>query len=95
MKIPKKIKVGGHIYKVILRNRNENDGASELGTANIYNKLKIWLDTGQASSQLESTLLHEIIEIVNALNKIGLTEEKICQLETGLYQVFSDNKLLK
>lgn len=41
----------------------------------------------------ESTLLHEIIEVINDLNELGLKHHQICALETGLWQVLKDNKL--
>lgn len=95
MKIPKTLKIGGHTYKVILRSREETDGVETLGSASIFTYLKIWVDSGQKQSQQESTLLHEIIEVISAINKVGLTEQQICILETGLYQVLNDNKMLK
>lgn len=95
MKIPKTLKIGGHIYKVILRDRMKNDGADELGTANIFTHQKIWINKCQQNSQIESTLFHEIIEVINALHKLNLSETVICSLETGLYQVLSDNRLLR
>lgn len=94
MKIPKQLKIGGHIYKVILHDRMEKGGSDKLGTSYVY-KNRIFLDNKVSPSQLESTLLHEILEVINSLNNIGATEEKICQFETGLYQVLKDNKLLK
>lgn len=54
MKIPPKIKIGGHIYEVILRDRSKEDGKSEVGTIdNKYNK--IWLHSAWSKSQIETT----------------------------------------
>ena len=95
MKIPKKVKIGGHWYKVLLRkNRERQDGSSSLGSENSrFNN--IWIDGNQAITQQESTLLHEIIEAINYLNHLSLGEKEISVLETNLYQVLKDNKLLK
>jgi hypothetical protein len=40
---------------------------------------------------LSSTLLHEILEMVNELHDLGLTESKIRTLEVSLGQVFGQN----
>ena len=93
MKIPKKLKIGGQIYRVIERDRNEKDGTDNLATSKPYRN-KIWIDNSQPQSQKESTFLHEIIEIINSLYKLEFKESDICTLETALYQVLKDNKLL-
>jgi hypothetical protein len=43
----------------------------------------------------QSTLLHEIIEVINDLNELGLKHRQISALETGLWQVLKENGLLK
>ena len=37
------------------------------------------------------TLLHEVLEAINDLHGIGLQEEQICALETGLADTFGRN----
>ena len=93
MKIPQKLKIAGQIYEIIERDRNEKDGTDNLGTSRPYRN-KIWIDSSQPQSQKESTFLHEIIEIINSLYRLELKESGICTLETALYQVLKDNKLL-
>ena len=94
MIIPKKLKIAGQIYDIILRDRNKNDGITALGSED-YSWNKIWLNKNQCRQELESTFLHEIIEAINGLNKLDLNETQIRVFETMLYQVLTDNKLLK
>ena len=93
MIIPKTLKIGGHIYEVILRDREKNDGCHDAGTCD-NGFCKIWINESWAKSQQESTLLHEIIEAINFNYKLDLTETQIHGLETSLYQVLKDNNLL-
>ena len=94
MKIPKHLKIGGHIYRVYYFDRGKKDANERLGSTKPYQN-KIWITTDVPQSHQESTLLHEILEIINSLNDLELTENKICVLETNLYQILSENKLLK
>lgn len=86
MKIPKKIKVGGHIYKVqfvdvedIDRNCGEQNRAR--------NTIRIRKDLPQ--SQIEETFIHEVLHAING----ALKEETIDMLAMGIYQILVDNKL--
>ena len=94
MKIPKTVKIGGHIYDVAIQAREKENGVNKLGSSSVYQN-KIWLTNEQPQSQMESTFFHEIIEVISALNKLELSEDKICILENQLYQVLKDNNLLK
>lgn len=94
MKIPQKIKIGGHIYGIIKRDREKEDGKSSCGTHDgKYNK--IWINIAWSQSQQESTLIHEIIEAINWLQALGLEDRQVQGLEAGLYQVLKDNRLIK
>ena len=87
MKIPKKLKIGGHIYKVELVDMDDIDSAN--GEQDRHrNRIRICKTDPQ--SQQEETLLHEIIHAVNG----GLKEEIVDSLAVSLYQVFKDNKLI-
>ena len=93
MDIPKTLKIGGQIFTVTIENRSKESGIDKLGTC-YGSKNRIWLDTEQPETQMESTLIHEIIEALNWQLNIGLEERQICQIEAGLYQVFKDNKII-
>lgn len=92
MKIPKKIKILGHYIDIIVQNRLNEAGTNKLGT-DVGSMNKIFINSDQAASQQESTLLHEIIENINWQLNLGFEEKTICQLEAALYQVLKDNLL--
>ena len=87
MKIPKKIKIGGHIYtiKMVDGEDIDNDAGEQNRSRNI---IKIRKDLPQ--TQIEETLIHEILHACNN----GLKEEVIDGLAVTLYQVLKDAKLL-
>jgi hypothetical protein len=91
MKIPKKLKIGGHIVKI-----EQGDFEGDfLGRSDTTENV-IKLQDKMCQSQKEATLLHETLHFLNttwgdtllghiALNSIG----------EQLYQVLKDNKLIK
>jgi len=89
VKILDKVKVLGHDYKILMVDLNETD---QFGTMN-QNTLIIRLNKNKAQSQINETLLHEIIEALNHDLEIGLEHRQISAIEAGLYQVLKDNKL--
>ena len=92
MKIPNKIKIGGHIFKVkIFSGKFSDDKAGRVeGQKNM-----IYLNADYVQSKQESVLLHEVIHELDWLNGLGLNEKQIDSLTEGLYQVLKDNKLIK
>lgn len=90
MTIPKKLKIGGHVFKIVRAKLEDAHGMCDIGnnTITISNKL--------TKSQAEVTLLHEILHATNAQwdenSNMHLVMESIAQ---QLYQVLSDNKMLK
>jgi hypothetical protein len=93
MKIPKKLKIGGHIYTVKHRDRFREDGVEKTGSC-LSVHTTLWIDNNPSKSQQESTLIHEILEALNNENELNLTHQQISTLECGLYQVLKDNRLL-
>jgi len=91
MKIPTELKIGGHIYSIEVSPmwHQSNYGV----TRPAYNL--IWVDGALPKSQIESTLLHEVLEVINEQHALDLGEVKIRTLEQALYQVLSDNKMLR
>jgi len=83
MKLLKKIKIGGIVYKVTLKQSEKTSYLDrEDNTININPRL--------ADQQNEIALLHEIIHGIN----LGITDEILVEgLAQGLHQVFTDNKL--
>jgi len=89
--IPETLKIFGHNYIV----RMHDDGVlgnNNLGTF-LGRQTEILINRRQSKTQMESTLLHEIIEVINSHQGLGLKHKQINRLETGLYQVLKDNEL--
>ena len=89
MKIPKKLKIGGHIYKVVFQKQTdlaENDCGKTDRAKGI-----IAIDTNLIQSEKEATLIHEIIHIINAEYK----EVEVDFLAQAIYAVLKENNLLK
>ena len=89
MKIPNKLDVLGCEYKVVQQDDLGDSGQCWLG------KQIIFIEKRQHQDQKELTLLHEIIEALNAQLELELPHKTICALETGLYQVLKKNNLTK
>jgi len=96
MKIPKKLKIGAHIFKVKYFNREAKDLNDNLGSCNCVKcEIVINSDPNISVSQQEETLLHEILEALNYNYQLKLSHESLSIIAEGLYQVLKDNKLLK
>jgi hypothetical protein len=90
MQIPRQVKILGHIYSV----KEYESFSSDTFGSHDPNTLTIRLNNNKNDSQIASTFLHEIIEAVNHLLELGLEHRQISGLESGLYQVLKDNKLM-
>lgn len=87
MKIPKVLKIGGHYIAVQLVDKTDNNNCGEWEP---YEN-RIQLSNKQPQSQLEVTLLHEIIHACN----ISIEDHALVEsLSQQLYQVMVDNKLV-
>jgi hypothetical protein len=91
--IPKKLRIQGHTFNVKL---SSGDAVADrdCGWSRPFNNL-ISINSDFPVSQQESTLLHEIIEIINSSFELKLEHKQIMTLECSLYQVLKENKLLK
>lgn len=94
MKIPNKLKVGGYTYEVILEDRNDGRGDTHPAVCHM-GQHKIWIDIKQCREEQESSLIHEILEVINYHYALNLDHDKRSVLEAVLYQVLKDNHLLK
>ena len=88
MKIPKQLKIGGHVYKVVLKKGPISD-SDEQGYVD-DEKGEIVLRSNVPKSHLETSLIHEILHCLNSV----MNHELIDSLSEQIYQVFKDNKLL-
>ena len=89
MKLPKKLKIGGHIYKIVLEKGNNKLEVRNYGKT-MRDKNEIVLDSSLPKNQMVVTLFHEILHALNS----QLNETLVDSLGEQLYQVFSDNKLI-
>ena len=96
MKIPKKIKVAGHIYKVIWDDKRLSNGGfvgeSDHHLDTIYMCKYFQRDEPRNDSEIEETFIHEILHTIDVnYNNHGLNEKTITRLAVGLHQVLKDN----
>jgi hypothetical protein len=89
MKIPKKIKVGGHTYKISFPKVIDDD-VVHMG-ATCEEACTIEIKKGMSKSQTEETLLHELIHAADS----SVPENVVNRLAFILYQVLKDNKFIK
>jgi len=99
MKIPAQIKIGGHIYQVVypyvFKERFDRAGSTDGDACRILISNKCdGLEMPQ--SRIEEIFIHEVLHAVDSIYNGGkLEEEDVKRLAEGLYQVLSDNNLLK
>lgn len=88
MKIPKSLKVGGHIYEVLLV--ESDDIQKDCGECAV-DKLQIKIKKNMPETMMEETLIHEAIHAMN----FGLEEKEVQYLSMAFYQLLKDNKLIR
>jgi len=103
MKIPEKIKIGGHEYTVICpyafteRGDRDADHDFAMKTIRIDDK-DSWSHRQQPESSVAVTFLHEILHACDHITGGGIfsgndAEQKVERLSESLFQVLRDNKL--
>ncbi len=98
MKIPKRIKIGGHWVDIILEDDVIRDGDRKLLGKADYNHKKIYLALNEGGRRLKKSalgdvFLHELIHFVDSNASAGLDEKQIEQISIDLYAVLHNNKL--
>ena len=93
MKIPKRLKIGGHIVTVKIVEIPKEDCDGDFST---YGNL-IRIDKRLPQSQREVTLIHEIFHALNSVidDKNPAAHSLIESISQQFYQVLKDNKLLR
>ena len=79
MKTKTKIKVLGYEYTVEIKPRTGSAGRSSLD----WSLMEI--DSDLSPQQMDSALIHEIIEQINKILDLGLSHWQICGLEAGIW----------
>jgi len=105
MKIPDKLKVAGHYYKVFYDDKYLNKegilGQCDFITQKIrvckyFQPKKEYKRKLRAKSDIERTFYHEMVHAIDgSYNNYGLTEKEVDRLSTGLHQVMNDNFTVK
>ena len=86
---PAKVKVMGRTFPIKYINGPPLD-AGDNGRAEI-DTMAIYVREGLEMQLERSTVLHETLHVISDLIGLRLTEKQIEGLETGIYQVNSDN----
>lgn len=88
MKIPTKLKIGGHMVTVLEKEMDD------CGTFD-DEKMTITINSKMPQSRKESTLIHEIMHVFNStLSESREGHSLQDSLAEQLYQVLKDNKLI-
>ena len=82
------MKILGYTYKVI--QEGDDDMIGSFGRHHPKGQV-IQIAEGLSPDQTISTVLHEIIEALNYCMELGLEHSAKMSLESGLYQVLTDN----
>ena len=88
MKIPKMIVADGQKWNV--RIASDEMGSNILGTT--FPMIKEIL-LNEVNPEMPVVLLHELIHVVDFNRGLGLTEEQVTSLSSGIYALIVDNKL--
>lgn len=104
MKIPKEVKIGGKVYKIVYpyKFKESND---HIGQSDHEKQIILISDTDSSGNKrhrqnIEETFLHELLHCIDWIYNAGelrdkLGESGIERTSEGLYQVLKDNNLLK
>ena len=85
MEIPKRLKILGKYFKIILTEEGD------YGSCDIE-KCEISLRTTQDPQQMRDTLLHETLHAISDMLDLKYTEKQVHLGATGLYALLHDNK---
>ena len=91
--IPKKVKVGGIIYRVSLCKKPVSEETGLLWGEHDPNKNRIRLKKNSERQRVEVNFVHELVHAINDYYDIKQDEETVIRFSHGLYQVLRDNKL--
>lgn len=89
MEIPKKLKIGGHVYEVQFEKEGNFFTADKCAMLN-RNKGIIHINDDLVQSEKEAALFHEVIHALGVVS-----EETTEYFAQGIYAFLKDNKLLK
>ncbi len=92
--IPKKLKVGGVVYKIIQTTKPLLLNNVVCGGIISYTYKTIQIQIKERSHQTsETSFCHEICHAVSDMASVNLDENEITRISNVLYQVIKDNKI--
>ena len=95
MKIPKKLKIGGHEYIVrIAPVTDKAKGANNWGRT-YHATNEILIDKELSTTKQEETFIHEVVHCIEHFMESNSKESHVSRFSNGLYQALKDNGLLK
>ena len=89
MKIKDKIKVGGLVFRV-----KDVSGLADYGSTD-FDRQIILIKKELTDDNKESTLYHEIVEIINNTYDLNLSHQTIQTIEASIFQIIKDNYVNK
>ena len=101
MKMPKELKIGGHIYKVVFPYQFTERGDIAGQHDSIIKEIRIdpldsWSHKELPDSSIKVILLHEILHAIDSITgRETFKDESVCNgVSESLYQIIHDNKLI-
>jgi len=96
MKIPDKVKIGGIIYDIEIKNCNNNILTEDKLWGNIdFGEGKIYLNGGIEKQILEQVFFHEVLHGIEHDYCLNLKDTDIDRISHGITAFLKDNNLLK
>lgn len=92
MRIPKKLIICGHEYKVIVKEQLVEGKDNCWGVCDAENNI-IYLQKGMNKSQLQEIILHESIHAIQAINNERTSEKSVKTLALALLALIKTNRL--
>ena len=85
--LPKSLNILGKPYRIVIEGTPR---ATSVGSMDSVNSL-ITINPNQAEHEMAATVIHEILEAIICTLSIKIEHDDINRLETGLYQVLTEN----
>ena len=103
IRIPKRVKVGGRVYRVregyAFKERSDADGMCDGDTLEIRLAGVANGNCPLAPAVVEETFIHELLHAVDETYNAGamsrVSHDSLTCIACGLYQVLCDNKILR
>ena len=90
MKLPDKLKIGGHVVDVrVVSSREMPEKLGE--STEMLNIIRVW--DGLPESQTTAIFLHEVVERINSQYELKMEHRQITGLAEALFQILRDNYL--